>query len=286
MAIQYPAVLDLREDGRHFSWTERDTMLYGLAIGMGVDPLDPRELPFVYEQGLRAVPTFAAVAAWGAGITPERIGVNRGKTLHGEEALVVHRPIPVSGSVIADSRVVAVYDKGEGKGAVIQRETVLRDLESKELLATLTRTAFARADGGFGGPPDTRTTSVAPERRPDITIELPTRRDQALLYRLCGDRNPLHADPEVARAAGFEAPILHGLCTYGMACRAILQTLCDYDPARIGEFSVRFSAPVFPGDLLTVDLWRDEHDVWFEVSVRARGVKVIRNGRAKLVKIN
>ncbi len=155
-AIQYPAVLALKEEGRHFSWTERDTMLYGLAIGMGADPLDRRELPFVYEEGLRSVPTFAAIAAWGAGITPERIGVDRGKTLHGEEALIVHQPIPVTGSVIADSRVLAVYDKGEGKGAVIQRETVLRDPDSKEPLATLTRTAFARADGGFGGPPDTR----------------------------------------------------------------------------------------------------------------------------------
>jgi len=286
MAIQYPAVLDLKEEGRHFSWTDRDTMLYGLAIGMGADPLDRRELPFVYEEGLRTVPTFAAVAAWGAGITPERIGVNRGKTLHGEEALIVHKPIPVTGSVIADSRVLAVYDKGEGKGAVIQRETVLRDPDSKEALATLTRTAFARADGGFGGPPDTRTMNVTPERQPDVTIELPTRRDQALLYRLCGDRNPLHADPELARAAGFEGPILHGLCTYGMACRAVLQAFCDYDPARIREFSVRFSAPVFPGDLLTVDLWRDAHDVWFEVGVRARDIKVIRNGRATLAQIN
>lgn len=286
MPIQYPAVLDLKEEGRHFSWTERDTMLYALAIGMGADPLEHRELPFVYEQGLRAVPTFAAVAAWGAGVAPERIGVNRGKTLHGEEALIVHKPIPVSGSAIADSRVVAVYDKGEGKGAVIQRETVLRDPASKELLATLSRTAFARADGGFGGPPDTRDMGVTPERRPDVTIELPTRPDQALLYRLCGDRNPLHADPEAARAAGFEAPILHGLCTYGMACRAILQAFCDYDPACIREFSVRFSAPVFPGDLLTVDLWRDAHDVRFEVGVRARDVKVIRNGKARLAQIN
>ncbi|MGF6999353.1 MaoC/PaaZ C-terminal domain-containing protein [Paraburkholderia sp. GAS32] len=283
MPIQYPAVLDLKEEGRQFSWTERETMLYGLAIGMGGDPLDRRELPFVYEVGLLAVPTFAAVAAWGAGISPEQIGVDRGKTLHGEEGLIVHKPIPVQGRVVADSRVVAVYDKGKGKGAVIQRETVLRDPQTKEPLATLTRTAFARADGGFGGPTDSRTGNGGPARRPDLTIELQTRRDQALLYRLCGDRNPLHADPEVARAAGFEVPILHGLCTYGMACRAVMQAFCDYDPARIREFSVRFSAPVFPGDLLTVDLWREADDVWFEVGVRSRDVTVIRNGRAKLV---
>lgn len=282
MPIQYPDVLNLTEEGRVFSWTEKDVMLYALAIGMGADPADHRELPFVYESDLRVVPTFAAVAAWGAGISPEQLGVNRAKTLHGEESLVIHRPIQCSGSVVADSRVAAVFDKGEGKGAVIQRETVLSDPVSKDPIATLTRTAFARDDGGFGGPPDTRLVPSPPDRAPDVTVELPTRRDQALLYRLCGDRNPLHADPEVARRAGFERPILHGLCTYGIACHAVLRSLCDYDPMRIREISVRFSAPVLPGDRLAVDLWRDGHDAWFEVRVPERGTTVIRNGRVKL----
>jgi acyl dehydratase len=282
MPIQYPAVLELKEEGRHFTWTDRDTLLYALAVGMGSDPLDRSELPFVYEKGMHAMPTFAAVAAWGAGISPERIGLDRARTLHGGEALTLHRPIPVSGSVVADSRVVAVYDKGVGKGAVIERETVLSDPESKERIATITRTAFARADGGFGGPQDTRPASAVPVRKPDATIDLPTRRDQALLYRLCGDRNPLHADPDVARGSGFEAPILHGLCTYGMTCRAVLKAFCAYDPARILQYSVRFSAPVFPGELITMNLWLDNDTVSFEAAVLARSATVISNGRARL----
>ena len=281
MPIDYPAVLELREEGRRFSWTERDAMLYALAVGMGEDPLDRDELPYVYEAQQQVMPTFAAVAAWGAGIGPERLGVDRRKTLHGEESLRVHRPIPSSGEVVATSRVVAVYDKGE-KGAVIERETVLCDASDGARLATLTRTAFAREDGGFGGPADERPVRVSPARAPDQVIELPTRANQALLYRLCGDRNPLHADPETARAAGFAAPILHGLCTYGMACRAVLKAFCDYEPARIAEFGVRFSAPVVPGEMIEVALWRDGDEVSFEAHVRARGVAVLRNGFAKL----
>jgi acyl dehydratase len=281
VAIDYPGVLDLREEGRHFAWTERDAMLYALAVGMGEDPLDRSELPYVYEEQQRVMPTFAAVAAWGAGIAPERIGVDRRRTLHGEEALVVHRPIRANGEAVATSRVVAVYDKGD-KGAVIERETVLHDAVSGEPLATITRTAFARADGGFGGPPDVRVVPAQPERAPDVVLDLPTRANQALLYRLCGDRNPLHAEPDVARAAGFDAPILHGLCTYGMACRAILKAFCNYEPTRVLAFGLRFSAPVVPGETVTVSLWRDGDDVSFEAHVRARGVTVLRNGFAKL----
>jgi acyl dehydratase len=279
MAIDYPAVLNLKEEGRRFSWNERDTMLYALAIGMGSDPLNPDELPFVYEKTLRAVPTLSTVVAWGAGIPPERLGVNRRQTLHGEEALEVHTPIGCAGEVIANSRVVAVYDKGD-RGAVIERETVLTDANGGERIATLTRTAFARADGGFGGPAQPVGAQGPPSRPPDRVLEFTTRRDQALLYRLCGDRNPLHADPEAARASGFAAPILHGLCTYGICCRAVLQACCEYDPTRMKRFSVRFSAPVFPGDRLEVRLWNTDGEVAFEADVPERGATVIRNGRA------
>jgi acyl dehydratase len=282
MPIDYPAILDLRETGRRFSWTARDTMLYALAIGMGANPLDRDELPFVYEKNLRAVPTFAAVVAWGAGISPERIGLDRRRTLHGEEAVTLHRVLPSAGEITAESRVVAVYDKGE-KGAVIERETVLMDAVTGEPLATITRTAFARADGGFGGVAQTPLPHEPPRRSPDVVLELPTRRDQALLYRLCGDRNPLHADPEVARAAGFPQPILHGLCTYGICCRAVLQAFCGFDPERLKSHAVRFSAPVIPGDVITVRLWNDVGIVSFEADVAARGVTVIKNGKSRVV---
>jgi acyl dehydratase len=277
--IDYPAVLDLKEQGRRFSWSERDTMLYALAVGMGSDPLNTDELPFVYERNLRAVPTLATVVAWGAGIPPERLGVDRRRTLHGEEALEVHRPIPCAGEVTATSRVVAVYDKGE-RGAVIERQTVLADVNSGEPIATLTRTAFARADGGFGGPAQPVVVQGPPQGPAERVIEFNTRPDQALLYRLCGDRNPLHADPDTARAAGFTGPILHGLCTYGICCRAVLQAFCQYDPARLQRFAVRFSAPVFPGDRIVVRLWNVAGEVSFEADVPARGATVIRNGKA------
>jgi acyl dehydratase len=282
MPIDYPAVLELRETGRRFSWTDRDTMLYALAIGMGADPLDRDELPFVYEKNLKAMPTLAAVISWGAGIAPDRIGLNRPRTLHGEEAVTLHGSLPSAGEIIADSRVVAVYDKGE-KGAVIERETVLRDAATGALIATITRTAFARADGGFGGPAQTPAPHEPPRRGPDVVLEFPTRRDQALLYRLCGDRNPLHADPEIARASGFAAPILHGLCTYGICCRAVLQAFCGFDPERLKRHAVRFSAPVIPGDVLTVKLWNDAGVVSFEADVPARGVTVIKNGMSRVV---
>ena len=279
MPIDYPSVLDLKEQGKRFSWSERDTMLYALAVGMGSDPLDRNELPFVYEKNLKALPTLAAVVAWGAGISPERLGLNRRQTLHGEEAVTLHRPIPCAGDVIAASRVVAVYDKGE-RGAVVERETCLTDAVSLEPIATITRTAFAKADGGFGGPSQPLSLSGPPARAPDVVLEFPTRRDQALLYRLCGDRNPLHADPDVARAAGFETPLLHGLCTYGICCRAVIQAFCEYEPSRLKSHAVRFSAPVFPGDVLTVKLWKDGEKVSFEAEVTARHATVIRNGRS------
>jgi acyl dehydratase len=280
MAIRYPEVLSIAESGRTFSWTDRETMLYALAIGMGGDPGKGEELPFVYEKNLKAVPTLATVVAWGANIGPERIGLNRALTVHGEESITWHRPIPAAGSVIASSRVVAAYDKGE-KGAVVEREMQLRDADGT-LLVTLLRTAFARGDGGFGGPSEMPTPHQVPTRAADLVLEFATRPDQALLYRLCGDRNPLHADPAVAQAGGFPRPILHGLCTYGICCRAILQAYCEFEPGRMKSLSARFSAPVLPGDRIAVRLWKDHDIVSFEATVPGRNVVVIKSGRSRL----
>ena len=281
MAIDYPGILELKDQGRRFSWSDRETILYALAIGMGADPLDRELLPFVYERNLKAMPTLATVIAWGASIPADRLGTDRRHTLHGEESLTWHSPLPAAGEVVADSRVRAVYDKGE-KGAVIERETVLRDAVSGVLIATIIRTAFARKDGGFGGPVQQSAPHAPPARSPDVVLEFATRPDQALLYRLCGDRNPLHADPDVAIAAGFRAPILHGLCTYGICCRAVLQAFCEFDPVRLKSHAVRFSAPVFPGDTVAVKLWKDAGVVSFEADVAARGVTVIKSGRSEV----
>ena len=280
MAIRYPEILSIEEPARTFSWSDRETMLYALAIGMGSDPGNGDELPFVYEKNLKAVPTLATVVAWGANIGPEKIGLNRALTVHGEESITWHRPMPASGSVIAESRVVAAYDKGE-KGAVVEREMQLRDLDGT-LLVSLLRTAFARGDGGFGGPSETPLPHQVPTRAADRVLEFATRPDQALLYRLCGDRNPLHADPAVAKTGGFPRPILHGLCTYGICCRAILQAYCGFEPERMKNLSARFSAPVLPGDRIAVRLWKDHDIVSFEATVPGRDVTVIKSGRSRI----
>ena len=283
MPISYPAILDLKSEGQAFAWTDRETMLYALGVGMGADPMDERELPFVYENGLKAVPTLATVVAWGAGPGVGRMGINFLMVVHGEQAVTFHRPMPTEASILADSRVIGAWDKGPGKGAVIATETVLKDAATGEPIATLVSSTFARGDGGFGGPADGQPEPHAvPQRAPDLSLDFATRPDQALIYRLSGDRNPLHADPKVAEAAGFPRPILHGLCTYGLTCRAVLQAFADYDPARIKSHQVLFSSPVFPGETVTVDLWRDGDVVSFEARVKARGVTVIKNGKSVL----
>ena len=194
----------------------------------------------------------------------------------------LHRPLPTTGSFTATSRTIGAYDKGKDKGAVVVNETVWTD-ETGEKVATLTGSTFARGDGGFGGPTDgAPEPHPAPERKPDISVPFETRADQALIYRLNGDRNPLHSDPDVAKRAGFPRPILHGLCTYGITCRAVLQEICDYDSERILSHQARFSAPVFPGDTITVDLWKDGDVVSFEARVLDRGATVIRNGKTVL----
>ena len=281
MPIRYPEILSLTSEGQRFSWTERDTMLYALGVGMGADPMNERELPFVYENGLKALPTQAVVAAWGAG--PPMSGmINYLMVVHGEQAMTLHRPFPTEGEITADGRILGAYDKGPGKGAVIYSETTLK-LADGSPLATLVSSTFARGDGGFGGPsegaPEPHKT---PERAPDMSVDIATRPDQALIYRLSGDRNPLHSDPNIAKAAGFPRPILHGLCTYGITGRAVLQTYADYDPAAIKHHQARFSSPVFPGETVTVDLWRDGDEVSFEARIKDRGVTVIRNGLTRL----
>jgi acyl dehydratase len=266
-------------------------MLYALGIGLSADPLDTRELAFTYERGLKVVPTAATVLAAGGRTSraepslPEgmrRSEINYLMVVHGEQTVEIKKPLPTSGTFTAASRTIGAFDKGKDKGAVIVNETTWTD-ETGETVAVLTGSTFARGDGGFGGPAEgAPEPHPVPGRSPDLSLEFQTRPDQALLYRLNGDRNPLHSDPEVAKRAGFERPILHGLCTYGITCRAILAGLTDYDADVIASHQARFSAPVFPGDLITVDLWRDDKVISFEARVKARGATVIKNGKTVL----
>jgi len=291
MPIYYPDILQQSTAPRTFTYGDKDVMLYALGIGLSADPLDERELAFTYERGLKVVPTAATVLAASGRATrsePELPAglhasqINYLMVVHGEQKVELHRPLPAAGTFTAASRTIGAFDKGSDKGAVVMNETVWID-EAGEKVVTLTGSTFARGDGGFGGPSEgAPQPHPTPPRAPDLSLDFQTRTDQALLYRLNGDRNPLHADPEVARRAGFDRPILHGLCTYGITCRAILAGITDYDPEVIASHEARFSAPVFPGDLITVDLWRDGKTVSFEARVKARGATVIKNGKTVL----
>lgn len=283
MAIDYDKLINLKSEGNRFSYTDRETMLYAVGVGMGRDPYDESELPYVFEkETLKTVPSMATVLTRMALL--KDCGYDYTKVVHGEQRLTLHTDLPPEGELIADTRVAEAYDKGEGRGAVIYVETKVRSAKDDTPLFDLMSTTFARGDGGFGGPagsgPEPHT---IPERAPDHTCTLETRKDQALLYRLSGDRNPLHADPELAKRVGFPVPILHGLCTYGTACRAVLQTICKYDHKRIASFDVRFSRPVYPGESIATDMWVDGDTVSFRCRVPERDdVMVINNGKCAL----
>lgn len=283
MPISYPDILNLTSGAVDLSWTDRDYMLYALGLGFGADPLSRDDLPYVFEKRLKIVPTFASVAAFATGFQVEKIGIDLAHVLHGEESLEVHQPLEPMRKVRATTRVASVQDKGAGKGALVVLETVLSDRDSGEKIATSRSTTFARADGGFGGPSEGGPPPHAiPERAPDRQVEIRTRADQALIYRLSGDRNPIHADPELAAKVGFPRPILHGLCSYGLACKVVLEQFADHQPQKIKRHRVRFSKPVFPGDTLLFNLWKDGHTIsWTAAAVGREGL-VLNNGETLL----
>jgi acyl dehydratase len=282
MPMNYDHLMSLKRTGDKFSYTDRETMLYAIGIGMGRDPYDENELPYVFEKAeLKTVPTMATVLTRMAVLKDS--GFDYTKVVHGEQRLTLDRPLPAQAELVADARVTEAYDKGPGKGAVIYTETKVRSAADNKPMFTLNSTTFARGDGGFGGPAGSGPEPhVLPERKPDLTVTLETRKDQALLYRLNGDRNPLHADPELAKRVGFPVPILHGLCTYGTACRAILQSVAKYDHRKITGFDVRFSSPVYPGESIATDMWIDGRIVSFRCRIPERNVTVINNGKCTL----
>ena len=273
------------------AYTADDAMFYALAVGLGADPVDERQLRFVNDTAPGtpvSLPSFAVVLGFpGSWMKDPATGIDFPKIVHGEEAVEWHRAIPPSGHAVAKHTVTHVVDKGAGKGATVTYVKELADKASGARLATVTHTTFCRGDGGFSardGAGDAAPTPLpkVPERTADIVFDLRTLPQQALLYRLCADRNPLHSEPAVARAAGFARPILHGLATYGVACHAMLATLCDYDPARLERLSVRFSSPVFPGETIRFEI----HDEGAEFAFRARVVErdkvVLDHGRAAI----
>ncbi|SAI65835.1 acyl dehydratase [Bordetella ansorpii] len=282
MTLDYQTVKSWRFDDVVQRYEEKDTMLYALGIGLGYDPMDERQLPYVYEEKtLRAFPTMSVVLGYpGFWMRDPRAGIDWVRVVHGEQRLTMHAPLPASGAVVGKTRVSHVVDKGADKGAIVVSERTLHGEDGK-LLATLQQSTFCRGDGGFGqgdAPPEAL--PATPDAKPDRSCTLQVAPNAALLYRLNADPNPLHADPQVARRAGFERPILHGLCTYGVAAHAIVRTWCDYDADRLTSLNARFSSPVFPGETLQCDMWRTESRIRYRVRAVERDVVVISHGTA------
>jgi acyl dehydratase len=265
-----------------FVWSERDYLLYALALGMGGHP-NHAALPFVYEKNLRVVPTFPTVLAWIVEPTFASLGAAPEHALHAGQKIEVHRPLSGPATVVVRGAVVSVHDKGVERGALIVTRHEISQAADGERLATLTTTCFARDCGGCGngGEPPAPLCAM-PARAPDKLISYAIREDAALLYRLTGDRNALHADPVAARRAGFERPILHGLCTFGMTCRAVIESVVGWQAHRVASHEARFIAPVYPGENLEIALWSDGDTVGFEASIPARQIRVLTGGRSQL----
>lgn len=273
-------------------YTADDSMRYALALGLGEDPMDPQQLQFVNDtqdgQPL-ALPTMAVVLGFpGSWMQDRRTGIDFSKIVHGEEELTMHAPLPAAGAVLAKHRVVSVVDKGEGRGATVTYDKELHDAASGQLLATVRHTTFARGNGGFSVR-DGRTDTAAPAPpkpptgTPDKLLDIRTLPQQALLYRLCADRNPLHSDPATAMAAGFPRPILHGLCTYGIAGRALLTAWGGGRPQSLRRLFARFTAPIYPGETLRFEMYgTGSAEVAFRAIAVERGATVLDAGRAEI----
>lgn len=263
----------------HHRYSRRDTVLYALGIGAGHEPAI--DLAFVYEDGLKSLPTMAVVLGYpGFWQKEPRYGIDWKRVLHAEQSVVFQRAMPPEGEVRSEFTIESIVDKGAGKGALLWSKRQIYDTGTDTLLATVTQVSFLRGDGGHGGsnaaapPPHAIPTSPA-----DVVLAVSTRPEQALIYRLSGDYNPLHVDPEVALEAGLPGPILHGLCTYGIAGRVLLRQLCGDDPARMKRLDCRFTAPVLPGEALAVSIWREEPGrAAYRVEVPARGIIAIDHG--------
>jgi acyl dehydratase len=259
-----PASVGAKSEPTKRRWTSTDGLLYALGVGVGqADPADGLAFTTENSKGVdqRVLPTFAVLL--GSGMVPALGTFDLAGLVHGGQAVELHRALPAAGELEHVTEIAAIYDKG--KAAVVVLDTHSTLVETREPLCTTSTTLFIRGEGGWGGDrgPSAKDTGTPPDRAPDDTITYPIPIDQALLYRLSGDRNPLHSDPEFAKLAGFPRPILHGLCTYGYTGRAVLQFLCGGDPNRFGSMSARFAQPVFPGDTLTVDMWINGADATF-----------------------
>ncbi|PKO28740.1 MAG: 3-alpha,7-alpha,12-alpha-trihydroxy-5-beta-cholest-24-enoyl-CoA hydratase [Betaproteobacteria bacterium HGW-Betaproteobacteria-5] len=264
------------------TYSARDTMLYALTLGLGANPEDPRQLRYVYERNLIAFPTMATTLCFDGPWTVPGSGINLGQLLHGEQTITMHSPLPPAGTVRSRERITNLVDKG--KDAIIYSCRELLNNETGSRIATLESAIFCRENGGFSSisKQNKRLTQPVPTRAPDSVVEIPTLPQTAIMYRLNGDYAKLHVDPNFASEAGFSRPIMHGLCTFGIAALAVLQGYADLDASRLKSFRVRFCAPAYPGETISVELWRDSELISFRAWAAERGIKVLDCGTAVL----
>jgi len=268
-----------------YEYDQKSVMLYALGVGAGADPTDPDELKFVYENdpGLFVLPSFGVIPPFPAlmgllGV--EGMEINLMMLLHGEQYMEIRKhPVPTAGKLTTYPKVANIYDKG--KGALIELEAETKD-EAGDVVYYNVFGTFIRGEGGFGGEKGPAAGNEPPDRAPDKVAEMKTLPQQALIYRLSGDINPLHADPNFASMAGFEKPILHGLCTFGFACRAILKSYCGNDPEKFKSVKVRFSRHVFPGETIVTEMWEEGGRIVFQVKAAERGEVAISNAAVEL----
>lgn len=269
--------------GLSFSWSQDDVILYNLGVGAGNPPDDPAELKYAYEGDLVAVPSFGTIPPFAMMMnlgSVEGIDIDLTRVLHGDQTLTIHGPIPTSGKVSQSGRVVDVFDKGRGALIVLEVVSVLE--KTGETLFTNRSGIYVRGEGGFGGVSGPSAGNAVPDRAPDTVVESRVLPQQALLYRMSsGDKNPLHADPAFAAMAGFDRPILHGLCTYGVVLKAVTETVLGGEPERVRSYKARFTGHVFPGETLVTRIWVESGVYLVETETKDRGKTVLANGAVR-----
>ena len=281
MPINYDEIMSMTSENVEISYSDKDSILYSLGVGLGNDPMNLAELKYVYENSQVALPSMATNFQYHSPLLL-KANINFILVVHGEQKLSFSNPLPVSGDFISNAKVIGCYDKGAGKGAIIDVETTINLKKDNTEICKLVSTTFARGDGGFGGPESPKNEIFKPEGDPDFVHEIKTKPDQALIFRLSGDYNPLHSDPNFAKTAGFEKPILHGMCTYGIACRSVVESLCEGDAKRLKKFDCRFSSPVYPGETIVTEMWKNGSKVYYQSKVKERDKIVIKNGVSEI----
>ena len=277
MTINYDEIMNLTTENVEISYSDKDSILYSLGIGLGNDPMNLNELKYVYENSQSVLPSMATNFQYHSPLLL-KTNINFIMVVHGEQRLSITNTLPVSGDFIANAKVIGCYDKGPARGAIIEVETTVKNKKNNEEICKLVSTTFARGDGGFGGPDSPKKEIFIPDGEPDYVSEVSTKPDQALIFRLSGDYNPLHSDPNFAKAAGFEKPILHGMCTYGIACRSLVNEICENDASKLKRFDCRFSSPVYPGETIITEMWKKDKMIYFNSKVKERDKLVLKNG--------